>query len=149
MQGAAGVVQSTGYEIAAPGAAYEDFGADAVLLNLETGMYFSVTGSAKAFLAALLQVPDGQAFLNVLGSKDAGLGAMGDSMVQKMLSEGLLRAKAAATGSDLDLDQIASSVTSAGGGFGFDSFSDLADVIAADPIHDFDAATGLPLAANG
>ncbi|MCC5975241.1 MAG: hypothetical protein JJT81_14475, partial [Rubellimicrobium sp.] len=63
-------------------------------------------------------------------------------------SEGLGREAASrtATGHDGDFAAACDTILAAPAAFTFESFSDLADVIAADPIHDFDTQTGMPVA---
>lgn len=141
------MVQSVGFEVAGPAVAYEDFGADAVLLNLETGVYFSIADRAKAFLGELLTANDGPAFLRALSERDAEAGEMAHNTLEKLLNEGLVRTRETPE-TDTNMDAKVDAVLAGKGGFSFDSFSDLADVIAADPIHDFSPETGLPVAAN-
>ncbi len=135
------------FEVATPAVAYEDFGPDAVLLNLETGSYFSLTDQAKVFFGELITAKDGMGLIAALRARDGETGAGAAQTLQQLQDNGLVRALASDQADD-DLDAKCDAILASPPGFSFDSFTDLADVIAADPIHDFDAETGLPVLAN-
>ncbi len=135
------------FEVNTPAVAYEDFGPEAVLLNLETGAYFSLADRAKVFFAELVSAKNGTGFVAALGARDGETGAQATGMMQELQDQGLVRA-APATDVDTDLVGKCDAVLASPPGFTFDGYTDLADVIAADPIHDFDATTGMPVAAH-
>jgi hypothetical protein len=132
------------YELDAPDVVYEDFGSDGVILNLRSGAYFSLSERAKTLFEVVVSSADTDAFLTQLQRLDLGIVTQARSFLDLLLQEGLIRATGA-DGTFDDPDATCSALINGGAAFVFESHSDLADVIAADPIHDFNPETGLPV----
>lgn len=136
------------YVLNSPKVAYEDFSTDAVLLDLSSGSYFSLADRAKAFFEQLMACDDVEGLIAALAARDAEAGRLASEVLERLKSEGLVREDASTTGTgqDEDFATACDSILAAPAAFTLESFSDLADVIAADPIHDFDTQTGMPVA---
>lgn len=133
------------YELNGPTVAYEDFGTDAVLLDLTSGSYFSLSDRAKVFFEQLTSCNGTEGLLAALQERDPEAGRSAQETLDRLKSEGLVREVASDEGV-ADFDTACDAILAAPSSFTFESFSDLADVIAADPIHDFDTQTGMPVA---
>ncbi len=135
------------HELNAPTVAYEDFSTDAVLLDLSSGSYFSLADRAKAFFEQLIACDNTEGLIAALRARDPDAGQQAEETLDRLKSEGLLReAETDSAGAEGDFTAACDTILAAPEAFTFESFSDLADVIAADPIHDFDTQTGMPVA---
>jgi hypothetical protein len=133
------------HELNSPTVAYEDFSSDAVLLDLSSGSYFSLADRAKAFFEQLIACDSTEGLVAALRARDPEAGRLAEMTVERLTSEGLVREVPSDAGAG-DFAAACDAILAAPEAFTFESFSDLADVIAADPIHDFDTQTGMPVA---
>jgi hypothetical protein len=135
------------FEISVPNVTGEIIDGEAIVLNLKSGHYFSMDGSAALVWGGIEQrLPPSRIAGEVAGrfGIDPGL-ALAD--VQKLLDEllehDLIRPAPAAADHDAGLDlTIAPSAYSAPS---LEIYTDLRDLLLLDPIHDVDEA-GWPVA---
>ena len=130
----------TTLELASPDVVAERFQEGLVILNLETGQYFDVGDRAVPLLDALSQGIDVEALKSALEEREQGASQQAEQAIAKMVEFGLLRQKPAAV-DRLDARSV-DAIIAAGQGYHIECHSDLAELIAADPIHDLDPATG-------
>lgn len=120
--------------------AAEDFDGEFVVLDLDSGKYFSLAGAAAIVWKGLIA---GHSLASLVGGLPEGDArrAGAERVVNELLGFNLLRAEGTATGGPAE---IAAELAAASGGFEVQSFDDLADLLVADPIHDVDAEAGWP-----
>ena len=133
------------YAVKAPRVVYEAFDEEVVVLDLESGSYYSLRASAAwIFQAAARGASPGAiaAAFSTRGDRDGGnahaaVGAFLDSLV----SEGLLlsQPETATPPARLDFSEDAGPFTPPR----FEKFTDMQDLLLLDPIHDVDE-TGWP-----
>lgn len=127
----------TTYQVANENIVFEEFDNDLVVLNLSTGQYFGLNGSASLAWKALVSgvAPQGLAGLGALNSTL-------DGFVETLKEMGLIVA-VEATGKSLDpvLEMALAACSEAPT---IETFDDLSDLILADPIHDVEAEAGWP-----
>jgi hypothetical protein len=122
--------------------AWEQFDNDAVVLDLESGAYFSLADGAALVWQALMQ---GHAVEALCASVPANSQTQAEiaGLVQQFQEHHLVvpvpGSESVAPTSPLpDLSGLT-------GTFRFDMFNDLADLLLADPIHGVDPSTGWPV----
>lgn len=132
----------TYYRLAEPNAAHEDFDGESVMLDLETGKYFSLSRSASFIVETIL----GGASLDETIARCAGAEHLGRAAVtgllQLLVAYRLIeQSKTSPAGSGLEK---AASVPVDEPPV-VEVFDDLADLIMADPIHEVDEERGWPI----
>jgi hypothetical protein len=120
--------------------AAEDFDGEFVVLDLNSGKYFSLAGAAAIVWKGLTSGHSVASLVAGLAEGDERR-AGAERVAQELLAFNLLRADGTATGGP---PEIAAELAAASGGFEVQSFDDLADLLIADPIHDVDAEAGWP-----
>ncbi len=128
------------YELSAPEVVGEKFQEGVVILNLDTGTYFDVGDRLVPLLAAFEAGHSLQSLQIGLDLQEPGAGDEAAGVVAKMVGFGLLRGVAARL--DAADPTICAAILAAGPTFFIESHSDLAELIAADPVHDIDPTTG-------
>ena len=121
----------------------EEFEDEVVLIDVDKGLYFSLQGAAKdiwhAFTEARLTQTVVKAFVTQVADADA---KAVDDVVEQMKQHEILIPATVAAGSGvaaLSFGNIAFAAPM------LQSFSDLAELIAIDPVHEVDAEMGWPL----
>lgn len=129
------------YLPAGPQISWEAFDDEFVILDLETGRYFSCAGGAALLWQALL---DGQDPLETAAALGAGspvssqlLGCFAAMQAAGLLREGEAAATPAA-------EAALQALRAVGEDWRFEAFEDLAALLVADPIHDSDVEAGWP-----
>ena len=112
------------YEINDPAVVADDIDGMAVIINLETGAYFSGTASSAEAWAA---VAAGASSAELAAAMRLPASAVA-AFVAHLVGEGLLRPRSAAPD--------AWSAGSATGQLALDRFDDLEDLLLLDPVHD-------------
>lgn len=137
------------YKVDAPRVVHEVFDEEVVVLDLESGSYYSLRGSAAwIFQAAVAGASSGAiaaAFTEREQPEDAAnVRAALDAFLEALVSERLLapRPGVLATPAGFDLPGAAGPFTPPR----FEKFTDMQDLLLLDPIHDVDE-TGWPRAA--
>ncbi|PTW55066.1 coenzyme PQQ synthesis protein D (PqqD) [Breoghania corrubedonensis] len=128
---------STKFVLAGPDVVCEEFDGEFVILDLETGCYFSLNRSASA-IWKLLEA--GFAPLAI----EAALGETIKPLLGSLQDHKLMAPSDEPGNSELD-DQARISLGTIENAPTFEVFDDLADLIRADPVHDVDEAAGWPL----
>ncbi|MEQ8719080.1 MAG: hypothetical protein RIE08_15835 [Acidimicrobiales bacterium] len=107
---------------------------EAIAIDLNSGIYYSLTGATGAVWQSLL---DGATPRSLLaeGSDPAAL----DRFVGALIEEGLLRTRSGPA----EAEQVEAWD---GTQLGFERFADMEDLLALDPIHDVDETFGWPKA---
>ena len=143
----------SGFRVQAPRVVYEVFDEEVVVLDLESGSYYSLRASAASiFQAAAAGASSGAiaaAFAN--GHKDRGNEVHADvhaavgTFLDSLVSEGLLvpQPETVTPPPRLDVPKDAGAFTPPR----FEKFTDMQDLLLLDPIHDVDE-TGWPRAAT-
>lgn len=121
----------------------DDFGDETVLINVERGLYFSMQGSAvdiwKAFdTPQLRSLAVATLARDLSGSERESI----DLVIQSMIDHGLLIEADAKSGSEAKIYSF-SATSYAAPVLGV--FSDLAELIAIDPVHEVDQEAGWPV----
>lgn len=120
--------------------AAEEFAGEVVLIDIEKGIYFSLQGAAvdlwRAFAAPRTATAVLDAFTAHGADRQALEAAIGDLCRHDLLCETSVPAEADIACS-VPAGRFAAPVVAA--------FSDLAELIAIDPVHEVDAAAGWPL----
>lgn len=111
-----------------------------VILNLDTGTYFDVGDRSVPLLAAFEAGHNLQSLQMGLDLQEPGAGQAALEVVAEMIGFGLLRDVAARH--DAADAEVCSAILAAGPTFFIESHSDLAELIAADPVHDIDPISG-------
>jgi hypothetical protein len=128
------------YKIATPHITWEEFDNEYVVLDLESGRYFSFSGGSALVWRGLLA-----------GCSPADLSAEIPELCEArtafqmffeaLLKNGLFIADDPAT---VEADIFSAEIAAVGTDFNFESFDDLADLLVADPIHDVEVDAGWP-----
>ena len=115
-----------------PAIAFESFGEETVLIDIEKGLYFSLRGSAAAMWSALqTQTLSEQGLLGMFGQRSAEEHQSLLEALHDLVEHGLI------------LPSTAPAIEVSGLAFAHPSvevFSDLAELITIDPVHDVQAA---------
>ena len=130
----------THFELAAPNVVAEKFQEGLVILNLDSGMYFDAGDRLVPVLRALEDGVSVECLKAGLERLEPGAGQKLDEALTRMTEFGLLR-PAAARDAQPETG-LFKEILSAGPEFHIEGFSDLAELIAADPIHDVHPETG-------
>ena len=129
------------YTINAPQVTAEAFDSEFVVLNLETGHYFSLANGAALIWKGLMEgfTPDQLASeIEINSSSHHAL----DGFVKKLIDAGLVHQ----TSISLSTEEngLFSEIAAASGIFELEAFDDLAALLVADPIHDVEKEAGWP-----
>ncbi len=129
------------YAMAAPHVTAEEFDGEFVVLNLETGRYFSFSGAAGLVWQGLVAGLS----LDTLGAslpKGSPARAAFAAFVTNVIDAALVRESSASAQSAPG--NLAERIAAAGDDFIFEVFDDLAALLLADPIHDVEREAGWP-----
>ena len=122
--------------------ASEDFDGEFVVLDLESGKYFSLLGGSAVVWRGLMSGHSVETLCSDLAADDVRRSQV-IALVDALVGHGLLVASADATAAPAE--GIAAEFAAASGTFDVEMFDDLADLLLADPIHDVDEETGWPV----
>jgi hypothetical protein len=139
------------FECNAPDVVFENFGDEAVILNLQSGHYFSLNGVGMAYWEYLAQaVPPSQIVDHLVGhygpsGNGAAISQDLDELFDQLHSEGLIR-----TSNVIRTINDVSNVTVLPAGYArptLAKFDDVAEMLLLDPVHDVSSEVGWPHAA--
>lgn len=137
-----GVMNTTSsYAINAPEIVSEDFDGEIVVLNLTNGHYFSLGGIARTIWSLLLAGRTPQSILVSIEARRPELLQVSSEFFTRVIELDLVCPQMAATVSADPINELWS-----GDAPTIEVFDDLADLVAADPIHDVDEQAGWPIA---
>jgi hypothetical protein len=138
------------YRIGGPQVIHQTIDGEVVAINLQSGRYYSLRGSAAALWRAIERRPDRA---GLLAEMRAGYAGTSDEPIDRFLAElteeGLLVAETVAHEEPPD-----AAVPAADGRPAFEpprleKFTDLSQMLLLDPIHDVDEAGGWPIPKPG
>ncbi len=136
------------FECNAPDVVFENFGDEAVILNLQSGHYFSLNGVGMAYWEYLVQaVPPHQIADHILacysaGGDGAAISRDLDELLEQLQSEGLIRAS-----NVLRAISDVTTTTALPSGYArptLAKFDDVAEMLLLDPVHDVSSEVGWP-----
>lgn len=127
------------YELSAPDVVAETFDDQAVIINLATGHYYSLGGIAAQILDLLAGGHPTDAIVASVAAHQPQLVGRASDFVAALLSFGLIRE------SRNPSPEAAIDVSWAGEPPTLEAFEDLAELIAADVVHDVDMEAGWPV----
>lgn len=135
---------STILELAGPQCSAEEFDGEIVALNLDTGMYFSMSGVAGQIFTDLTNGHSVETLL-ALAAPDSEIGKGIDAFIRELQSAGLLRSRSASDGPaaplTLSAELLAGAVPPV-----LESFGDMQSLLLLDPVHEVDELVGWPKA---
>ena len=129
--------------IASPPCVAEDFDGEVIVLNLDTGLYFSLPGLPGAIWRDINSGVPPEKILNDLSQADASLGRDAKKLIDSLVHHGLLRV----VGETQNAPSHPEYVPMVGKGIcdlTFTAHDDMKDLVMTDPIHDVDEAVGWP-----
>lgn len=125
-------MEPTLFELNSPDVVSDVLDGEAVIINLDTGMYFRAAGDACGVWSAII---DGADPSSAPEPARAELGAF----VEKLTEHELVRTRSGdASGDSSGLPAFAA------GSLVIESHADLQDLLALDPVHDVESTTGWP-----
>lgn len=127
------------YEVNAPDVVSETFDDQAVILNLATGHYYSLGGIAAPLWNLLIGGHSAADILASVASQQPHLVTQASAFVAELLTFGLIQE------SQRPSSQAAIDVSWTNEPPTLEAFDDLAELIAADPVHDVDLEAGWPV----
>ena len=130
-------------EIATPFVVSEDFGDEYVVLNLQTGKYYSFKDSASILWRDLNNGLQPHALLKHLKESQHPHFEKVSDLFEQLLNEGLIRELDTQTESPVE-SQFLIAIKAGCLPPEIETFDDMADLILADPIHDVEEDIGWP-----
>ena len=128
------------FEYSSPKVVAESFQEGLVILNLDSGKYFDAGERLVPLLEALTTGISLTSLTSGLDALEVGVASDVEQAVEKLLEFGLIRETSNPT-KQADSD-LCATILATGQSFFLEGHDDLADLIAADPIHDIDPITG-------
>lgn len=131
-------------EVASPECAAEDFDGEIVAMHLDTGMYFSMAGTAAVIWHDLAAGHSAESLVRLAGNNKE-LGNAVERFVVELMDSGLMR-KAAGVQAPVEPARFASAVYDATALPVLEAFGDMKKQLLLDPVHDVDEQVGWPKA---
>jgi hypothetical protein len=130
-------------ELAKPDCVADDFGGEVVVLNIATGVYFSLRDLAAAVWRDLAAGHPGESLIAGMNQIDGQIGKATSIFVENLEGAGLMRRTSprpigTAIPESVELVRIGEARLT------MQSFDDMKDLILSDPIHDVDEQLGWP-----
>jgi hypothetical protein len=133
-------VNRTTLEIATPQCVAEDFEGEIVILNMESGVYFSARAASAALWRDLAAGHSVESLVELAGPNRAAGQAI-DTFVKSVIGEGLMRpavpSQAPSAAPSLNVTEIKESLS-------LEAFHDMKSLLLLDPVHEVDAQIGWP-----
>ena len=134
-------LSATILEVAAPQCVAEDFDGEIVVLNTDSGVYFSLRGSGASLWADLASGHSVEALVGLAG--DPATAASIKSFADRLMGEGLMRTAAAPTSPranpSLDVTTLSPQNPPT-----LEAFHDMKSLLLLDPVHEVDSDVGWP-----
>jgi hypothetical protein len=130
-------------ELSKPDCVADDFGGEIVVLNIATGMYYSLRNFAAAVWRDLMAGVDVQHLLAELEAVDGGVSADAAAFIEELQKAGLVRPAGVRMNGITSL-QSAEAVSRGDVAIVVEAFDDMREFILSDPIHDADELLGWP-----
>jgi hypothetical protein len=139
---------AAGYVVASRDIVSEDFDGEFVVLDLGSGKYYSMDAAASALWRAITNGVSVQALMDAVdGAASASTDITGQAIrdyAEQLVAYGCLARSDVPGSAPLD-PATAAVLKSSDGPPKVEMFSDLADLIMADPIHDVEETAGWPI----
>ncbi len=134
------------YEVSTPEVVAEDFGSEIVILNLNNGKYFSLTGLASNLWRDLAAGHSPQRVIDQLSQTYGQQAAAIQQFVETLIGEQLIRSRSSAN-EILDPAHATVVITMSPEAVfpPLEMYDDMAELILSDPIHDVDEEMGWPV----
>ncbi len=132
------------FSINTPDVVAERFDGEYVILNLQSGKYFALSGAAPAVWDDVMAGHSPASLATAVGERDPAKSDKISNFLHALIAEALIVSapgKAPAASPPLSTDILLRGA----GDLRFEVFDDMADLILADPIHDADEESGWPV----
>lgn len=133
-------MQNLRYNISGPQITWEEFDKEYVVLDLESGRYFSFSGGAALVWRGILAGCGPQDLCAGISADSSALSAF-QSFFDALVSHGLIVTDNSAVA---EAGSLTDEIATIGTDFNFEIFDDLAALLVADPIHDVEVEAGWP-----
>lgn len=111
---------------------HQNIDGEVIAIHFDTGIYYSMTGAAAHVWARLVEGASADVLLASFTNRPADAGAALDDFLEQLVREGLVEKGDGSPSGDAAAEPIPWDVPR------FDKFTDISDLIMADPIHDVD-----------
>ena len=132
-------------EVATPDCIADNFDGEVVVLNIASGVYFSLRDVAGAVWRDLASGHPPSDLVAEIGAVDAQLGARARELVAQIEQHGLMRPRAAGGTHPATRAESADLARDGNRRLALETYEDMKDLILADPIHDADEQAGWPV----
>lgn len=134
---------SAAHRINTPDVVAEDFQGQMVILNLANGHYFTLEGSGGGIWSLLEAGCAPAAILADIASTAPDMAAASEAFVRQLMDHGLVVADP-----DRSAAKLPAGTNWSGPAPRLEVYTELAELIASDPIHDVEAEAGWPILAK-
>lgn len=134
-------------ELASPQCSAEEFDGEIVALNLETGMYYSMTGVAGRIFNDLANGHSAETLLGLAASGSA-LQKDIDVFIKALQDAGIMRPRSM-PGTPAAPLSVSAELLGASAAPVLESFGDMQSLLLLDPVHEVDELVGWPKAPDG
>lgn len=132
------------YELLAPDCVAEDFDGEIVVVNLNTGRYFSLRGLGAAVWHDLIAGHRATDIRNAVAAGDPTLAGPASLFIESLVENQLLRASTTVASAPAEL-RCAEAVRGGDKTLLVEAYDDMKDLLQTDPIHDVDPEIGWPV----
>ena len=137
------------YKIRSPVVIHETIGDESVIVNLETGMYYSTSASGARIWQALEYGPAASGeIVDILRTSylvaDDSIEDRVESFLNELESEGLIVPSSAGESSDVSYQPAEGRLSNTFETPTLDRFGDMQELILLDPVHEIDPEQGWP-----
>ena len=132
-------------EVATPDCIADNFDGEVVVLNIASGVYFSLRDVAGAVWRDLASGHPPSDLVAEIAAVDAQLGVRAREFIAQLEQHGLMRQRAAGGTHPATLAESAALARDGNRRLALETYEDMKDLILADPIHDADEQVGWPV----
>jgi hypothetical protein len=132
-------------EVATPDCIADDFDGEVVVLNIASGVYFSLRDVAGAVWRDLASGYPTSDLVAEIAAVDAQLGLRARELIAQIERHGLMRPRGAGETHPATGAESAALARDGNRSLALETFEDMKDLILADPIHDADEQAGWPV----
>jgi hypothetical protein len=136
--------RSRALEVATPGCIADDFDGEVVVLNMASGVYFSLRDLAGAMWRDLASGHLPSDLIDELGAVDAELGVRAREFIAQIQQHGLMRPRGVGSTHPAAAVESVGLARDGNRRLLLETYEDMKDLILADPIHDADEQVGWP-----
>ena len=139
-----GVESRKALEVAAPDCIADNFDGEVVVLNMASGVYFSLRDLAGAVWRDLASGHPPSDLIGELGAVDAELGVRAREFIAQIEQHGLMRPRGVGSTHRAASAESVGLARAGNRRLLLETYEDMKDLILADPIHDADEQVGWP-----